>query len=248
MYHPFPIPAKSIYRFLESQKLARHLRRAHVFKISFPESGKMELLRELRSYGFNIIRGQQVVGRPLNATGNNTLAIAATLVKEKKLKDCCYTHKTESSTLPRNWRIAAQADKRISEIKSIIEANYRTTKGRGGETKITVFFDSSPHAEGKSERVWVGKWSGNNTIMNIHVSPAWARNVASVPGLANASGMLTTHAHQIAPDLWEASWVRQGRGFALRTETGVILRAENGWVHAKNEREAQAILARRTKK
>jgi len=111
----------------------------------------------------------------------------------------------------------------------------------GGETEVQVRVGYAPAACGEARRTWSrnGKWSGTNALLTITVAPNWRGAVKRVVGLADAGGMLTTHARQIEPGLWDAAWVRQGRGFALVAEDGFIARAADGsWVHAPTEAAA----------
>lgn len=131
---------------------------------------------------------------------------------------------------------------RLREMDSIITPlvlrYYRRATGRwaGGKTNIDVAIGMTPAASGHSTWEWSdnGKWRGTNAHLFVTVMPAWKKYVQA-EGLAEAGGMLTTHAKRIKDGLWEASWVTQGRGFALKTETGFILAVDGVFFHGKSE-------------
>jgi hypothetical protein len=136
------------------------------------------------------------------------------------------------------------------QIISIVVDLYRTASSRwaGGKTYIRVKRSPNPGASGSSKRVWSdnGKWSGNNAHLEINVAPNWLRSVLPIPGLARAGGMLTTHASEIAPGVWQASWVQQARGFDLKAVSGYIVRCADGsLVHANTEKAAAQVCKRR---
>lgn len=124
-----------------------------------------------------------------------------------------------------------------------------TSSWAGGNTTVRVAVAAEPCAYGRSSRAWSGngKWRGLDADLFVTVSPSWRPRVAQVAGLADAGGMLTTHAEQIEDGAWAASWVEQARGFDLRVATGVILRADDGsFVHAKTLAAARRVAHQRT--
>lgn len=139
---------------------------------------------------------------------------------------------------------------RINEtVGAIARRLYRTASGRwaGGQTTIKIKIDMQPAAWGESSRAWSsnGKWAGLNAYLSINVQPAWTKYVQN-EGLAEAAGLLTTHAKRIDANTWAASWVEQGRGFDLNVKTGVIHRSEDGsYIHAASMIGVAQILRKR---
>jgi hypothetical protein len=139
------------------------------------------------------------------------------------------------------------ASKVKAEIYHVGLPFRRATSGwAGGETFLNVKV-GAPFASGESRKVWSrnGKWSGSNAHMSISVSPFWMQRVLQVPGLALAGGMLTTHAKLIEENLWEASWVKQGRGFDINSESGYIMKDGAEWYHAKTVQAVKQLKKRR---
>lgn len=134
-------------------------------------------------------------------------------------------------------------------VASIACRLYRTAQSRwaGGETTVKVFRDATPKAYGISRRAWSdnGKWTGTNLELAINVQPGWLTRILPVPGLAEAGKMLTTHAEQVEPGLWKASWVRQGRGYDLNHESGYILQIEGEWFHGATAESVRKLAVRR---
>jgi hypothetical protein len=134
-----------------------------------------------------------------------------------------------------------------SEVTKVIRPKvkelYNTAKGTwaGGETFLWVHISKEPFASGKSIEVHYGRYSGRNAHLEINVQPAWRKYIGSVPELATAGGMLTTHAVQVKPDCWQASWVCQGRGFKLYVQSGYIVQIGNQFFHGKTEATARAV-------
>jgi hypothetical protein len=58
--------------------------------------------------------------------------------------------------------------------------------------------------------------------------------------------MLTTHAIEISPGVWQASWVKQARGFNIEAVSGYIVRCADGsFAHANTEKAAFQVCKRR---
>ena len=135
-------------------------------------------------------------------------------------------------------------------IKAIIIKHYRCASSAwaGGDTYIHISRSHAPSAAGEARKCWSknGKWSGSDAFLRVSISPSWRWSVASIPGLADAGGMLTTHARECSPGVWRASWVRQSRGFDLRSESGYIVRCPDGtFAHARTEKAANQVCKRR---
>lgn len=136
------------------------------------------------------------------------------------------------------------------QVEDQVLGLYRQAEGRwaGGETGVHVSVGDTPSASGQGVRARSknGKWRGLNAELRVTVSPSWRSRVLGVPGLVDAGGLLTTHAEQLAPDAWSASWVEQSRGFDLKVVSGVILRTEDGsFVHARTLPAARRVARQR---
>lgn len=142
------------------------------------------------------------------------------------------------------------ADRVGNDVSRIVLANYRqaTARWAGGNTDVVVS-TGSPHAYGHSYREWStnGKWSGLSVRYHVTVSPTWRSSVQRA-GLADAGGMLTTHAEPLAggAGAFIACWVVQTRGLDIRAESGVILRLDDGsYIHAASLAAARRLADRR---
>jgi len=97
--------------------------------------------------------------------------------------------------------------------------------------------------------VWHHKkpWRATELWLTLTVPTSWRSSVLAA-GLADAGGLLTLSATQIAEDAWEASWLTQGRGYDFRVEHGYIVRAADGtYAHARSLARARAIADGRAK-
>jgi hypothetical protein len=97
--------------------------------------------------------------------------------------------------------------------------------------------------------VWHRKhpWKGTELYITLSVPSNWRSSVLAA-GLADAGGLLTLSAKQVAEDAWEASWLVQGRGYEFRVERGFIVRAPDGtYAHARTLKRARAIADGRAK-
>lgn len=141
---------------------------------------------------------------------------------------------------------------RKKELKNYLYAyvvnHYRhsTSSWAGGMTDMKIHISHAPNACGSSKKVFSrnGKWSGSNTNLEITVQPAWRKYIGSLPGLAWAGGMLTTHAAAISNDCWQASWVVQKRGFNLGVKSGFIVKVGENFFHGKTEAAARKLAYR----
>lgn len=135
-----------------------------------------------------------------------------------------------------------------AEIEEEFIKRYRhsTSRWAGGENTLAIRRDNVPFASGESSKGYSRneKWSGTNAYFCINIQKGWRKEINSVPGLAFAGGMLTTHAQKVNDNCWRASWVVQKRGFALGVESGYIVRRENKFFHAKTASSALSLAKR----
>jgi hypothetical protein len=134
-------------------------------------------------------------------------------------------------------------EKRYQAVAQILMKRYRVSSSRwaGGKNEIKVLVGETPAARGYSTKAWSAneKWSGTNGHLSVTIQVTWLTEIASVPGLADAEGLLTTHAHQVAPDLWQAHWINQGRGFELKVASGYILLVDGIYYHGVSEAQVR---------
>lgn len=147
-------------------------------------------------------------------------------------------------------RLKCQLHKELYDtVKPLMRELFRSASSRwaGGNTVYTVTIAPEPFARGTSVKRWSsnGKWGGNDATLEVHFMPSWRRYVGSIPGLATAGGMLTTHVERVTDNCWRASWVRQGRGFDLVVEHGYIAEWDGDFYHGKSEKLAIAIAKKR---
>jgi hypothetical protein len=120
-----------------------------------------------------------------------------------------------------------------------------------------VRFDNTPGCSSTTERTWSRnkKWSANSQYVCIPVMPGWLTHVEG-RGLAAPGGLLTTHLKLIHKegrfDVYEASWVRQGRGVNIYSESGMMvvdtingfeMSAGNRVYHTTTAKSATAAIA-----
>lgn len=98
-----------------------------------------------------------------------------------------------------------------------------TSAWAGGEHRVTVTIGELPQAVGDSTRAWSanGKWSGTNSSAAITVTERCLRNLGLRPVVAD---LLTLDAERVGPREYRVVWVEQGRGFALKTVEGWLIR------------------------
>lgn len=148
--------------------------------------------------------------------------------------------------------VAGWQDRLVARVKRAVRSalkgcDYRKSESTwaGGEHS-TLIGIGGPRAEGSSERAWSrnGKWSGSNSTWQLGVSRSWLRTVAR-EGIAVVDGLLTLQATQVAPGVWTANWVVQGRGVALRVERGYLVREGSEIAHGPSEKACRRTLATR---
>jgi len=106
-----------------------------------------------------------------------------------------------------------------------------------------------PSVRVEQHTVWHHRrpWKGTKLNITLSVPSNWRSSVLAA-GLADAGGLLTLSAQQVAEDAWEASWLVQGRGYEFRVERGYIVRAADGtYAHGRSLKSARAIADGRTK-
>jgi len=90
-------------------------------------------------------------------------------------------------------------------------------------------------------------WRATELWLTITVPFNWRSSVLAA-GLADAGGLLTLSAKQVAEDAWEATWLVQGRGYDFRVQSGYIVRCADGtYAHGRSLKAARAIADGRTK-
>lgn len=116
-------------------------------------------------------------------------------------------------------------------VDALLDRHYRcaTSSWAGGETTNQITLSEETGAIADTRKVWSrnGKWSGQNLTRRVKVSPQWQAEVHD-RGLAAVDGLLTTHASSVeSPDgieVFRATWIRQGRGLEVKTQSGAIAR------------------------
>jgi hypothetical protein len=112
----------------------------------------------------------------------------------------------------------------------------------GGEHIVSVTIGDVPDASGDSVRVWSanGKWSGTNSRASVTVTERCLQSLGLHPVIG---GLLTLDAERVGLREYKAVWVEQGRGFALKTVEGWIIRGYHvtgGSVTAARKKAAAA--------
>lgn len=214
-------------------------------------AGKTAIAKQIRALGFPLSQNTHFSAQI--ADNENIQA----LLKEGALTDTCAAHRLPKKVRGEKRPLPSITKRHLHEYRAAIIERVRTltrslyrcsqSSWAGGDTFVVVDYSNTPSASGTSVREHSpnGKWTGNDARLSVAIQPKWDKEIEAVPGLKDAAGMLTTHAKQVNFDLWEASWIRQGRGFNLVSESGVILRVGAEWVHAKTEKAARTVLARR---
>jgi len=106
-----------------------------------------------------------------------------------------------------------------------------------------------PAVYADTSAVWHHKkpWRATELWLTLTVPTSWRRSVFAA-GLADAGGLLTLSAQQVAQDAWQAAWLVQGRGYDFRVQSGYIVRSADGtYAHGRSLKAARAIADGRTK-
>jgi len=138
-----------------------------------------------------------------------------------------------------------------SPIWRILCRRYRLPYSRWVDeagTNFKVRF-GPPAVYADTSAVWHHKkpWRATELWLTLTVPTSWRSSVLAA-GLADAGGLLTLAAKQVAEDAWEATWLVQGRGYDFRVQSGYIVRAADGtYAHGRSLKSARAIADGRTK-
>ena len=119
-----------------------------------------------------------------------------------------------------------------------------SSKWAGGEHTVNIYIGKGCAAHSRADRVWSsnGKWAGMDSRHEVWIRQNWKRTVHD-KGIAVLANRFTLQATQIDDDTFSASWVRQGRGIELITETGIIKRKKDGtWQHRKKTNDTYTEL------
>jgi len=137
------------------------------------------------------------------------------------------------------------------EMWRILCRYYRLPYSRWVEkagTELEIKF-GNPAVDASQYTVWHYRkpWKGTELWLTITVLFNWRSSVLAA-GLADAGGLLTLSAQQVAEDAWQAAWLVQGRGYDFRIESGYIVRCADGtYAHARTLQHARAIADKRAK-
>jgi hypothetical protein len=138
-----------------------------------------------------------------------------------------------------------------SPLWCILCGRYRLPYSRWVDeagTNFKVRF-GPPAVYADTSAVWHHKkpWRATELWLTLTVPTSWRSSVLAA-GLADAGGLLTLSAKQVAEDAWEATWLVQGRGYDFRVQSGYIVRAADGtYAHGRSLKAARAIADGRTK-
>ena len=138
-----------------------------------------------------------------------------------------------------------------SPLWLILSRHYRLPYSRWVDeagTNFKVQF-GPPAVYADTSAVWHHKkpWRATELWLTLTVPTSWRSSVLAA-GLADAGGLLTLSAQQVAEDAWQAAWLVQGRGYKFRVEHGYIVRSADGtYAHARSLKRARAIADGRAK-
>ena len=157
--------------------------------------------------------------------------------------------------LAESWRWLRRLQEILQDdsgpVWRILYRHYRLPYSRWVDkagTELRVRF-GSPAVYTNQYAVWHHKhpWRATELHITLTLPTNWRSSVLAA-GLADAGGLLTLSATQVAEDAWEASWLVQGRGYDFRVEHGYIVRAPDGtYAHARSLKRARAIADGRAK-
>ena len=137
------------------------------------------------------------------------------------------------------------------EVLTVLCRHYRLPYSRWVEkagTELEIKF-GKPAVDASRYAVWHYRkpWRASELWLTITVPFNWRSSVLAA-GLADAGGLLTLAAKQVAEDAWEATWLVQGRGYDFRVQSGYIVRAADGtYAHGRSLKSARAIADGRTR-
>jgi len=157
--------------------------------------------------------------------------------------------------LAESWRWLRRLQEILEDkhgpIYRILHKCYRLPYSRwvdkaGTELKIRF---GAPAVNSSQYAVWHRNkpWRATELWLTLTVPFNWRSSVLAT-GLADAGGLLTLSAQQVAEDAWQAAWLVQGRGYDFRIESGYIVRCADGtYSHARTLQHARAIADKRAK-
>ena len=157
--------------------------------------------------------------------------------------------------LAESWRWLRRLQEILQDesgpIYRILHKCYRLPHSRWVDkagTELRVRF-GSPAVYTNQYAVWHHRkpWRATELHITLTLPTNWRVSVYRA-GLADAGGLLTLAAKQVAEDAWEATWLVQGRGYDFRVQSGYIVRAADGtYAHGRSLKSARAIADGRTK-
>lgn len=123
---------------------------------------------------------------------------------------------------------------------------YSQSSWAGGHHAVTVTIGATPEAQGGSNRVWSknGKWSGTDSFGEVTVTERCLHLLG--PNLL-IGGLLTLDCEAVGTREYQATWVEQGRGFALKMVSGWIIRGHHIEAGSLDEARHKVAKARRAK-
>jgi len=157
--------------------------------------------------------------------------------------------------LAESWRWLRRLQEILQDesgpIYQILHRCYRMPYSRWVDkagTELEIKF-GTPNVHTSQYAVWHHKhpWRATELWITLTIPFSWRSSVLAA-GLADAGGLLTLAAEQVAQDAWQACWLVQGRGYDFRIERGYIVRAADGtYAHGRTLKSARAIADGRTR-
>jgi len=157
--------------------------------------------------------------------------------------------------LAESWRWLRRLKETLEDVQGpiyrILHKCYRMPHSRWVDkagTELEVKF-GTPAVYTNQYAVWHHRkpWRATELHITLTLPTNWRVSVYCA-GLADAGGLLTLSAKQVAEDAWEATWLVQGRGYDFRVQSGYIVRAADGtYAHGRTLKAARAIADGRTR-
>ena len=154
-----------------------------------------------------------------------------------------------------SWRWLRRLKETLEDVQGpiyrILHKCYRMPHSRWVDkagTELEVKF-GTPAVYTNQYAVWHHRkpWRATELHITLTLPTNWRVSVYCA-GLADAGGLLTLSAKQVAEDAWEATWLVQGRGYDFRVQSGYIVRAADGtYAHGRTLKAARAIADGRTR-
>lgn len=206
---------------------------ARLITLTPPARKQTKLVKALRARGLRVGKfGVAFDAGALAAEGVNVHRAERFLIRLARI-GWIRIHKPAARTVPAPLGVAELKARVLKQaapvVRQLVTRHYRCAAGRwaGGETSVSVSLSATPDAEGCAHRVWSknGKWSGSDVVYKVAIATLWSKRVHAA-GLAVVDALLTTHARLERESdglrVYRAAWVRQGQGYALRSEAGWI--------------------------